>query len=320
MPVRQIVLTTRTGGPVRRTTYAAGERRVRRTSPYLLPTLPKRGQKFNNGNYDDDPASSGRGDGMRSQFGVDGQTVIVTGASQGIGRAIAERFADDGADVVICSREQSKVDDVAATIDERDGGECVPVECDVTDRDAVEALVETTVEEFGGVDTLINNAGASFMADFESISENGWKTIVDINLHGTYHCTQVAGEYMRENGGGVIVNFSSVAGQYGAPYMSHYGAAKAAVVNLTKTLAFEWSEDQVRVNCISPGFVATPGVESQMGVSADEIDRENVHRRIGLEAEIADVAQFLASEASSYLNGETITAEGVPQIEESPEI
>ncbi|MFB6178364.1 MAG: SDR family NAD(P)-dependent oxidoreductase [Halorientalis sp.] len=257
---------------------------------------------------------------MKSQFGVDEQAVIVTGASQGIGRSIAERFADDGADVVICSRDQEKVDDVAATINDRDGGECLPIECDVTDRDAVDALVEATVEEYDGVDTLVNNAGASFMANFETISENGWKTIVDINLHGTYHATQAAGEVMRENDGGQIVNFASVAGQNGAPYMSHYAAAKAAVVNLTKTLAFEWSSDQVRVNCIAPGFVATPGVESQMGVSADEIDRENVHRRIGLEEEIADIAQFLASEASSYMTGETITAKGVPQIDETPDI
>jgi 3-oxoacyl-[acyl-carrier protein] reductase len=257
---------------------------------------------------------------MLEQFSVAGKTAIVTGASQGIGRSIAARFADDGADVVICSREQEKVDDVAADINDGDGGQCVPIECDVTDRDAVEALVDATVEEFGGVDVLVNNAGASFMANFEAISENGWKTIVDINLHGTYHCTQVAGEHMRENGGGTIVNFASVAGQDGAPYMSHYAAAKAAVVNLTKTLAFEWSEDQVRVNCIAPGFVATPGVESQMGVSADELDRDDTHRRIGLEEEIADIAQFLSSQASSYMTGETITAKGVPQIDESPDI
>ena len=257
---------------------------------------------------------------MREQFAVEGQTAIVTGASQGIGRSIAERFADDGADVVICSREQEKVDEVAEGINAEDGGECLAIECDVTDRDAVDALVEATVEEFGGVDILVNNAGASFMANFEGISENGWKTIVDINLHGTYHCTQAAGEVMREGDGGVIVNFSSVAGNRGAPFMSHYAAAKAAVSNLTSTLAFEWAEDDVRVNCIAPGFVATPGVESQMGVSADDIDRSEVDRQIGVEEEIADLTQFLASDASSYITGETITAKGVPDIMEDPDI
>lgn len=251
------------------------------------------------------------------QFSVEGKTVVITGSSQGIGKVTAERFAADGANVVVSSRSQEKIDDVVAGIEDAPG-EALAVECDVRERDAVEAMVEATVEEFGGLDVLVNNAGASFMANFEGISENGWKTIVDINLHGTYHCSQVAGEQMREQGG-AIVNLASVAGTEGAPYMSHYAAAKAAVVNLTQTLAFEWASDDVRVNCIAPGFVATPGVESQMGVTADEIDRSTVDRRIGLSEEIADTIQFLSSSASSYINGETIVARGVPDIMESPD-
>ena len=254
------------------------------------------------------------------RFSVDGQTAIVTGASSGIGREIAEQFAEGGADVVICSREQENVDPVTDGINETDdGGQAVAIECDVTDREAVEALVEATVEEFGGIDCLVNNAGASFMANFEDISPNGWSTIVDINLTGTYHCTQAAGEYLKD-GGGTVINLASVAGQMGSPYMSHYGAAKAAVINLTSTLSFEWASEDVRVNCIAPGFVATPGVESQMGVSADDIERDEVERRIGAVEEIADVAQFLASDASSYLVGETITAQGVPRIDETPDV
>jgi 3-oxoacyl-[acyl-carrier protein] reductase len=253
------------------------------------------------------------------RFRIEGQTAIVTGASSGIGRAIAEQFAADGADVVICSREQGNVDPVAEGIDGSDRpGRVLAIECDVTDRGAVEALVEATVAEFGGIDTLVNNAGASFVANFDDISTNGWETIVDINLHGTYHCTQAAGEHLAD-GGGSVVNMASVAGQQGAPYMSHYGAAKAAVINLTSTLAYEWAGRGVRVNCIAPGFVATPGVESQMGVTASDIDRGSVDRTIGLSQEIADVTQFLASPASSYVVGETIRAAGVPQIEETPE-
>ncbi|MFB6269602.1 MAG: SDR family NAD(P)-dependent oxidoreductase, partial [Halobacterium sp.] len=154
---------------------------------------------------------------------------------------------------------------------------------------------------------------------FDDISENGWSTIVDINLTGTYHCTQAAAEYLKD-GGGTVINLSSVAGQKGSPYMSHYGAAKAAVINLTTTLSNEWASEDVRVNCIAPGFVATPGVESQMGVSADDIDREDVERRIGTTAEIADLAQFLASPASSYVVGETVTAGGVPDVMENPDV
>ena len=253
-------------------------------------------------------------------FHVDGDVAIVTGSSSGIGRAIAERFAADGVDVVVCSREQANVDPVADAIAHSDSpGEALAIECDVTDRDAVDALVEATVERFGGIDVLVNNAGASFMANFEDVSPNGWETIVDINLTGTYHCTHASGEHLKD-GGGIVVNFASVAGQQGSPYMSHYGAAKAAVINLTKSLAFEWASEGVRVNCVAPGFVATKGVEAQMGVSADEVDREEVERRMGSVDEIADVTQFLASSASSYLVGETITARGVPDIMESPEV
>jgi NAD(P)-dependent dehydrogenase (short-subunit alcohol dehydrogenase family) len=102
--------------------------------------------------------------------------------------------------------------------------------------------------------------------------------------------------------------------------MSHYGAAKAAVVNLTRSLAFEWASDGVRVNCIAPGFVATPGLASQMGISADDVDRETVERRVGVSEEIADVARFLASDASSFVVGETIAAAGVPDVMESPDV
>ncbi|WP_226480210.1 SDR family NAD(P)-dependent oxidoreductase [Natrinema amylolyticum] len=254
------------------------------------------------------------------RFSVDGDVAIVTGSSSGIGKSIAERFADDGVDVVVCSREQDNVDPVAEEINESDSpGRALAVECDVTDREAVEALVEATVEEFGALDVLVNNAGASFMADFDDISPNGWKTIMDINVNGTYHCTHAAAEHLKD-GGGSVINLASVAGQRGSPLMSPYGAAKAAVINLTTTLSYEWAHDDVRVNCIAPGFVATPGVESQMGVSADNIDREAVARRIGTVEEIADVTQFLASPASSYLVGETITAQGVPQIDEEHEV
>ncbi|THE65299.1 glucose 1-dehydrogenase [Salinadaptatus halalkaliphilus] len=254
------------------------------------------------------------------QFSVDGEVAIVTGSSSGIGREIATQFAADGVDVVVCSREQDNVDPVAEEINDADSpGEALAIECDVTDRDAVDALVEATVEEFGTIDVLVNNAGASFMADFDDISPNGWETIIDINVNGTYHCTHAAADSLKD-GGGTVINFASVAGQRGSPLMSPYGAGKAAVINLTTTLSYEWADDDVRVNCIAPGFVATPGVESQMGVTADNIDRSEVARRIGTVEEIADVTQFLASPAASYLVGETITAKGVPQISEERDV
>lgn len=251
------------------------------------------------------------------QFSVDGMTAIVTGASRGIGEAIAERFAADGANVGICSRDQTSIDAVAETINDRDGGEVIAIECDVRDRGAVDALVAETVDAFGGLDAMINNAGASFMAPVEEISENGWKTIVDINLHGTFNGCQAAGQVMRDQGAGCILNFSSRGGLELAPMMSHYGAAKAAVIHFTKTLAFEWARHGIRVNCIAPGFVATPGTASQMGIEPGAVDRGVVNRRVGSSDEIADVAQFLVSSAASYVNGETLVPRGAPRFAES---
>jgi NAD(P)-dependent dehydrogenase (short-subunit alcohol dehydrogenase family) len=255
---------------------------------------------------------------MHDQYGLDGQGAIVTGASRGIGRAIAERFAAEGVDVTICSRDEEEITAVAEEIADDYDADCLGVACDVRETESVAAMVEDTAAAFGGVDYLVNNAGASFMAGFSDISENGWESVVGVNLYGTVNCTRAAADHLQD-GGGAVVNLASVAGQQGAPYMSHYGAAKAAVVNLTTTLASEWAGEDVRVNCVAPGYVATPGLESQMGISAEEIDREQVDRTVGVSAEIADTVQFLASDAASFLTGETIAPKGKPQIEETPE-
>jgi NAD(P)-dependent dehydrogenase (short-subunit alcohol dehydrogenase family) len=248
-------------------------------------------------------------------FGVEGKTAIVTGSSQGIGRSVAETLAASGADVVVCSRSQERVDEVAQAIESSDApGRALAVECNVREREEVEALVEATVEEFGGVDVLVNNAGGEFVAAFEEISPNGWNAIVDLNLNGTFHCTQVAGEAMREDDGGCIVNMASVNGQHAAPGESHYGASKAAIIRLTETLAVEWAEHGIRVNCVAPGLIQTPGVAETLGIDAEQMPpREQVERRIGHGEDIADVIQFLASPAAAFVNGETYTVKGVPR-------
>jgi len=248
-----------------------------------------------------------------SEFTVDGRNAIVTGASQGIGRGIAEDLAAGGANVAICSRAQERVDPVAEAIEE-EGGTALAVECDVRDADAVADFVDATVAEFGGVDLLVNNAGGEFVAPFAEISENGWKAIVDLNLHGTRHCTYEAGAHMREADGGDIINIASVNGQHAAPGESHYSAAKAAIIRLTETLSVEWAEDGIAVNCVAPGLIQTPGVAETLGIDADDMPpREQVDRRIGYADDVADVVHFLASPAAAFVTGETVTVKGVPR-------
>jgi NAD(P)-dependent dehydrogenase (short-subunit alcohol dehydrogenase family) len=250
-----------------------------------------------------------------AEFGVGGKRAIVTGASQGIGRTVAETLATGGADVAICSRSQDRVDPVAEGInDDPEAGDALAVECNVRDRDAVEAFVEATVEELGGVDILVNNAGGEFVAAFDDISPNGWESIIDLNLTGTFHCTQVAGEAMREDGGGVVINMSSVNGQHAAPNESHYSAAKAAIIRLTETLSVEWAGHGIRVNCVAPGLIQTPGVADTLGIDESDMPpRDQVDRRIGHTEDIADVVQFLASPAAAFVDGETYTVKGVPR-------
>jgi NAD(P)-dependent dehydrogenase (short-subunit alcohol dehydrogenase family) len=248
-----------------------------------------------------------------SKFDVEGRNAIVTGASRGIGRGIAKTLADAGANVSICSRAQERVDPVAESI-EADGGTAFAYECNVRDAEAVEEYVDATIDEFGGLDLMVANAGGEFVAPFEDISENGWETIVDLNLHSTRHCAHAAGGYMREHGGGDIITMASVNGQHAAPRESHYSASKAAIIRLTETLAAEWAEHDIKVNCIAPGLIQTPGVAETLGIDAEDMPpREQVDRRIGYPEDIADVVQFLASPAAAFMTGETVTIKGVPR-------
>ncbi len=254
------------------------------------------------------------------QFSVGGDVALVTGGSRGIGRAVAERFAADGVDVALCSREANEARGVADQIaDDADtDADVVGVECDVRDPEAAESLVDAAVSEFGGVDVLVNNAATTFTSSFEDIDPPGWESVLDTTLTGTYNCSRAAAGALRD-GGGYVVNVASVAGLDGSPYMSHYGAAKAGVVNLTRTLAYEWAEYDVRVNCVAPGYVATDAVEENLGISADDVDRDEVSRQTGLPEEVADLVQFLTSPASSYVVGETLRARGRPDLKRRPD-
>lgn len=253
--------------------------------------------------------------GVSDRFRLDGDVALVTGASKGIGRATAFALADAGADVAVASRDHEACRAVVKELETEFDAAGRALEVDVADSAAVEAMTEAVVDDLGALDVLVNNAGASFVSPTADISPGGWDRIVEVNLKGTYLCSTAAVEYLGD--GGRIVNFSSVAGQYGSAVMSHYGAAKAGVENLTRSLAGEWAGRDIRVNCIAPGLVLTPGAAGVVGVGSDTAhDRSRIDRDVGSAAEIADTVLFLASKASSYLTGETIVVEGPPTLSE----
>ncbi len=253
-----------------------------------------------------------------SPFSLTGKTAIVTGGGIGIGRSISLEFARAGADVMLCSRSLEHLESTAEDIRQL-GRRALPLTVDVRDQERVNAVVQRTLEEFGRIDVLVNNHGASFRAPVEKISLNGWNAVVSINLNGVFLFCQAVGRHMIERQQGVIVNIASMAGVHGSQFMSHYGASKAAVINFTTTLALEWAPHNIRVNCIAPGPIETEGylqVLHQTNPNPEEVYRHTASHvglgRWGRIEEIAYPTVFLASEASSFMTGTTIYVDGGP--------
>lgn len=243
---------------------------------------------------------------------LSGETAIVTGSSQGIGKGIAERFAAEGANVVVNSRSRERAEEVASGI-EADGGTAVAVEADVTDETEMEALVETTVEAFGSVDVMVNNAGVTTLGPAEEFDVDDWREVVDVDLVGTFIGCQVAGRQMIEEGdGGAILNMSSLMGGRGLQLRSPYCASKAGVNNLTRTLAVEWADHDVHVNALAPGFIRTEITEQTQGSAGytnDDIRDRTPLGRFGTVAEMAECALFLVSR-DNFVTGEVLYADG----------
>jgi NAD(P)-dependent dehydrogenase (short-subunit alcohol dehydrogenase family) len=261
---------------------------------------------------------------MKSPFSLEGRTAIITGGGTGIGKSIAIEFARAGADVVVCSRKMEHLEPVAEAVRGLRRRTFAMV-VDVRVEEQVQAIVERTARDFGRLDVMINNAGASFRARPEEISVNGWNAVVGINLNGVFlGCKWAQRQMVKQGGGGVIVNVASIAGVYGSTMMPHYGAAKAAVINLTRALAVAWARQGIRVNCIAPGPVETEGyidVLHKTDPDADKTYRTVAARvamgRWGRVEEIAYPCIFLASNASSFMTGETIIVDGGPSPRES---
>lgn len=240
------------------------------------------------------------------------ETVIVTGSSQGIGKGVAKRFASDGANVVINSRDADRAQTVAESI-KADGGSAVGVEADVTDETEMEALVETTVEEFGSVDVMINNAGVTRLDHAETFDVNDWRHVIEVDLIGTFIGCQVAGKQMIEQGnGGAILNISSLMSSRGLQLRSPYCASKAGVNNLTRTLAVEWAEHDIHVNALAPGFIwteITEQTQDSAGYTNDDIRDRTPLNRFGTVEEMSECARFLVSQ-NNFVTGEILYADG----------
>lgn len=243
---------------------------------------------------------------------LSGDTVIVTGSSKGIGKGIAQRFAAEGANVVVNSRFQERADEVASTI-EADGGSAIGVEADVTDETEMAALVEATVERFGRLDVMVNNAGVTTLGPAEDFDVADWREVVDVDLVGTFIGCQVAGRQLIEQGdGGAILNVSSLMGSRGLQLRSPYCASKAGVNNLTRTLAVEWAEHDIHVNAIAPGFIwteITAQTQGSAGYTNDDIRDRTPLGRFGTVEEMATCALFLVGR-DNFVTGEILYADG----------
>jgi len=242
-----------------------------------------------------------------------GKKIVVTGGGTGLGKSMATRFAELGADLVITSRRQNVIDETAKALREH-GGKVLAISCDVRDTEQVESMVEQTVSEFGTIDILLNNAAGNFISPTENLSSNAFKTIVDIVLNGTFHCTQAVGKVMREKKSGVILNIVTTYAWTGSGYVVPSACAKAGVLAMTRSLAVEWAKYGIRTVAIAPGPFPTKGAWSRLAPPGLGIEKKMTNRiplkRVGEHIELANLATYLISDQAAYINGEVVTIDG----------
>jgi NAD(P)-dependent dehydrogenase (short-subunit alcohol dehydrogenase family) len=242
-----------------------------------------------------------------SNFSLQGKTSIITGGAGGLGRAMVAAYAAAGANVVVASRNQEKIEVEAAGIRDK-GQSAIAIAADITDSEQVEHLVSKTVETFGALDVMVNNAGRwgrSHLAEETPLEE--WRIVVDQNLTGVFIPCMAAGKQMIRQQFGKIINISSTAGSKGNPHQLHYSAAKAGVISLTNNLAYMWAKHNINVNCILPGLIATEELKGYGIIPTDTDDDGNAIPKLELTPNpenVADLALFLASPASDALTGE----------------
>jgi NAD(P)-dependent dehydrogenase (short-subunit alcohol dehydrogenase family) len=246
-----------------------------------------------------------------------GKAVLITGAARGIGAATAMLFAENGAQVAIAGRKLDALEAWAGTIRERTGARCEPIVADVTDEVQCQALIEATVERLGGLDILVNNVGGGRAAALRDYPTEHWLRQFDLNIHSAFYGARAAARLMIERGAGSIVNVSSLAGVHGTMGFGPYSAAKAGLQMLTRVAAAEWGPRGLRVNCVAAGMIATERAEAswaKMGMDPLAACKEFPLRRPGRPEEVGQAVLFLASEAASYITGETLVVGGGPQL------
>ncbi|HVM20845.1 MAG TPA: glucose 1-dehydrogenase [Mycobacteriales bacterium] len=247
-----------------------------------------------------------------TSFDLSGRAALVTGASRGIGRAVAVGLAAAGADVAVSARNEDQLAEVAAEV-EALGRKAVVLPADVTDAEACRSLAADAVAALGHVDVLVNNAGgSSYMGPFTELRFSGWEKVMRLNVDSIVHLTQAVGRHMLERGSGSVVNVASVAGLTGTPTLAPYGASKAAVISLTKSLALEWGPQGVRVNALCPGWTRTDLNRDLWGDEglARMMVEPTALKRWAEAHEMVGPTVFLASDASSYLTGQALVVDG----------
>lgn len=249
---------------------------------------------------------------IKSKFDLTGKVAVVTGASKGIGEAMAKGLAEFGATVVVSSRKQAAVDAVAQTF-AQEGLKAIGIECHVAKAEDREKLVNQTLERLGQIDILINNAGTNpYFGPIAKIDTQAYQKTMDINLNAAMALSNLVYPHMKKQGGGSIIHISSIEGLHASPMMSAYNISKAALIMLGNNQAAEWGKDNIRVNVICPGFVKTK--LSAALVENEQMSQKIAHntalKRIATPEEMAGLAVFLASDAASYCTGATILNDG----------
>lgn len=241
------------------------------------------------------------------------RVALITGGAGGIGLEIATTYARLGARVVVASRNQERLDGAVASLAER-GLQIHAVRTDVRNYEEVQNAIETTVSQCGRLDILVNNAAGNFYCPTAELSPNGWKTVIDIDLNGTFYGCHAAYKHLKASPhGGCIISIVTMLGLSGWPGAAHAGAAKAGIISLSRALAVEWGDDNIRVNTISPGPIGdTEGVRRlYQETGREELERKKTALgRFGEKTDIANAAVYLASDLGGYITGENMVVDG----------